>query len=464
MHCASLMQPCRKPWWCGRPMATCVVRSLLVVTAAVLNGCGAGTITINPPAPNSLVAPSFPVEVRWNGDIKGLDSVRIDGMHVMPQFVFDYGNKVARATLTAANGAHRIDASYQIPPTLFGLYGGSRKDGSVAFNVGSAPPPAGTVTLSLSPTTRAIERGASGTVAVTVTRGGGFAGAVTVSLSGLPADVTANTLTVPSGQTTGTLTLSVGASATFQQMIATVTGAGPAGSPASAGNQLTLVIPRALGAFSEASPTPYASTVPSSVASLSGTFSASITTGAQAGLPQARAAQFRRGSNAIGSAIGFTLGLPIANLGGAGFCRDNSTTQPALTRGVVLSNAPGGSNAQYSFTFIDLTGTPTVLRQIVADGSRTSPAVTAQPRVFFSPDCTLALVTGVYVLGPSSFAVNVLDLQTGNPPSGSCGWPIQYNSANSATALVRITGTTTQVVVTVDPGTATAQTCTFSVP
>ena len=388
----------------------------------------------------------------------------------MPQFVFDYGNKVAKATLTAANGAHKIDASYQIPPTLFGLYGGSRKDGSVTFTVGVAPPPppppppAGTVTLSLSPTTVVIERGKSGTVGVTVTRGGSFTGDVTISLSGLPPDVTSNPLTIPSGQTSGMLTLNVGASATFQQKIATVTGAGPAGSPTAAGKQFTLVIPRALGAFSEASPAPYTSSVPSSVASLSSTFSASITTGTQAGLPQARAAQFKKGSNAIGPAIGFTLGLPITNLGGAGFCRDNNTTQPPLTRGVVLTNAPVGSNAQYGFTFIDLMGTPNVIRQIVADGSKSSPAVTAQPRVFFSPDCTLALVTGVYVLGPSNFAVNVLDLQTGNPPSGNCGWPIQYNSANSATALVKITGTTTQVVVTVDPGTATAQACTFSVP
>jgi hypothetical protein len=181
------------------------------------------------------------------------------------------------------------------------------------------------------------------------------------------------------------------------------------------------------------------------------------------GLPQPRAAVFRKGATPIGSAIGFSVG-PQSNLGGAGFCRDNNAAQPPLTRGVVLTSSPSGSNAQYGFTFVDLVGSPAVLREMYADSSKTNPVVIAQPRVFFSPDCTLALVAGVNTLGPSNYVVTVQDLQTGNPPAGPCGWPIQFNSNNAFSAVVKTQGAQAQVEVTVDAGTPSAQVCTYSVP
>jgi len=83
--------------------------------------------------------------------------------------------------------------------------------------------------LALSPGTLTIEAGKTGTSVITITRKGGFAGAVTLSASGLPTGVTAAfdpaaptgttstlTLTVGSGATTGTSTISVTGSATGQ--------------------------------------------------------------------------------------------------------------------------------------------------------------------------------------------------------------------------------------------------------
>ena len=83
--------------------------------------------------------------------------------------------------------------------------------------------------LALSPGTLTIEAGKTGTSVITITRKGGFAGAVTLSASGLPTGVTAGfdpaaptgttstlTLTVGSGATTGTSTISVTGSATGQ--------------------------------------------------------------------------------------------------------------------------------------------------------------------------------------------------------------------------------------------------------
>src|SRR5207247_9024925 len=167
-----------------------------------------------------------------------------------------------------------------------------------------------------------------------------------VSVSTPPAGVTASALTIPSGHTTGTLTLNVSASAGFQQTNLTVTATA---APASASQTLTLVVPRASGPFVEANPAPYTnSVIGASTNSLSGTFTVDIKSGAQAGVPQPRAAQFHKGTTNVGQAIGFTVGSS-ANLGGAGFCRDNNSAQPPLTRGVVMTSAPVGSNAQFAF-------------------------------------------------------------------------------------------------------------------
>jgi hypothetical protein len=111
----------------------------LLVTVLALSGCGGGTINISPPAEGSNIISPFAVEIRWTGDVNGLDSIRLDDTDVQPQFVFDYGNKIAKATLNANPGLHNIEASGQIPPMIYGRYGGSRLYSHVTFTVGTCP-------------------------------------------------------------------------------------------------------------------------------------------------------------------------------------------------------------------------------------------------------------------------------------------------------------------------------------
>jgi hypothetical protein len=80
--------------------------------------------------------------------------------------------------------------------------------------------------LSASPASVSVAQGASGTSTVTVTPGGGFAGTVALSASGLPAGVTAS---FSPASTTGTSTLTLAASSTATTGAATVTITGTSG-------------------------------------------------------------------------------------------------------------------------------------------------------------------------------------------------------------------------------------------
>jgi endoglucanase len=87
-----------------------------------------------------------------------------------------------------------------------------------SYTVGTTPTP--NFSLTAAPTSLSVARGASGTVNVTVTRTGGFTGAVTLSATGLPAGVTAtfnNTV----------LTLSASATATLGNATVTINGNNP---------------------------------------------------------------------------------------------------------------------------------------------------------------------------------------------------------------------------------------------
>lgn len=75
------------------------------------------------------------------------------------------------------------------------------------------PDPTPTVSITASPSSLEIQQGDDAEVTVTVTRGGGFTGAVTIAAQGLPNGVTAPAVTVPSGSTSSTVTFTASASA-----------------------------------------------------------------------------------------------------------------------------------------------------------------------------------------------------------------------------------------------------------
>jgi hypothetical protein len=178
-------------------------------------------------------------------------------------------------------------------------------------------------------------------------------------------------------------------------------------------------------------------------------------------LPQPRKAQFFRGTQTVGNEIGFTVG-PVSTLGGAGFC--NNTSTAAITRGVVLSGALPGFASQNVVFILNVTANAPALVQIPADMTVTQSSgtlVSFQPRVFFSRDCTLALVAGANKLGPSRNILRVYDLATGNP----IGSEVPFETGTFS-ALVRNAPTPgkQEVEVKVDTGTPSAQTPVIAVP
>jgi len=80
---------------------------------------------------------------------------------------------------------------------------------------GPTDPETGSISIALSPTSMSLVQGESGTTTVALTRGGGFTGAVDLSLEGAPAGVTGtfSPATIASGGTSSTLTLAAGAAA-----------------------------------------------------------------------------------------------------------------------------------------------------------------------------------------------------------------------------------------------------------
>jgi hypothetical protein len=76
---------------------------------------------------------------------------------------------------------------------------------------GTEPTP--TIDIALSQGALSVVQGASGTVNVTLTRGGGFAGAVDIDISGEPTGVTATATPIASGATSSVITVTAGATA-----------------------------------------------------------------------------------------------------------------------------------------------------------------------------------------------------------------------------------------------------------
>ncbi|MCC6245156.1 MAG: hypothetical protein IT353_20090 [Gemmatimonadaceae bacterium] len=90
-----------------------------------------------------------------------------------------------------------------------------------------------------------VQRGATTTVTISVTRGGGYTGAVDIVATGVPAGVTLtlNPTTIPAGSTTSVATLVASASATAATSQISITGTGAGVSAASTLITLTVAAP-----------------------------------------------------------------------------------------------------------------------------------------------------------------------------------------------------------------------------
>src|SRR5262249_61088255 len=107
---------------------------------------------------------------------------------------------------------------------LTGTRAGRSSNPPIGLTVNQAATP--DFALSASQANLTINRGASGTSTIAVTRTGGFTGGVTLSASGLPAGVTANFNPNPATGNSSVLTLSVSTTATLGAATIPVAGTG----------------------------------------------------------------------------------------------------------------------------------------------------------------------------------------------------------------------------------------------
>ena len=89
---------------------------------------------------------------------------------------------------------------------------------------GEPPPPTPSVTLSAAPTSASVTAGSNTTINVTIVRGGGFSGAVTVAATGAPSGVTITGGTIAAGSTTLELNVAADASAAAGTTNLSITG------------------------------------------------------------------------------------------------------------------------------------------------------------------------------------------------------------------------------------------------
>jgi hypothetical protein len=179
---------------------------------------------------------------------------------------------------------------------------------------------------------------------------------------------------------------------------ATITAASEGHSDTAALTVYEQITPRQLGVFREAHPS--FRTADSALSSPNGDYQVEVRNGSDVSSPHEFVAYFQTDS---GSSIGSGFGFYIEdNLGGAGFSHCSDV-------GVVLSGNAGvfGYGTDFIFSRIDLdnpsdTQSYSVTRQ---DG-----AYSFQPRIQFSPDCTLMLIAGAMPNHPANNFLKVWDL------------------------------------------------------
>lgn len=180
------------------------------------------------------------------------------------------------------------------------------------------------ISITLGSTVITLQQGANGTVTVNLTRAGGFSGAVTLAVDGLPSGITATGGQIAAGAASGSVSLAAAAGATVGSATATIraTAAGVAAATASLGIQIT---PAPTGGFS-------LSTSPSAL---------SIQQGAsgQTTLSVARTAPF---TGAVQVSASAPAGVTVTGLGSA-IAGGDAAVGVAVGSGV----APGS----YSITF-----------------------------------------------------------------------------------------------------------------
>jgi hypothetical protein len=201
---------------------------------------------------------------------------------------------------------------------------------------------------------------------------------------------------------------------------------------------LSLRVMRATGPFTVAG---FAVTTAGQTAT-SGAVTLLARTGMQEGLPAAFAAVFRRSNATIGSAIGYNHGAtnqPNSAYGGAGFCAASAAGFVIAGRGPGVTTPP---SAQFAAFFLDfLSGRQAPQTDVASFRS----AYYFQPRVWFSPDCSVAIVAGAHPIGPVNNLAHVINV-AGTTALGS----FEFDAPTFTAAVATTPAGTQQVTFTAD--------------
>ncbi len=279
------------------------------------------------------------------------------------------------------------------------------------------PPPAGVISIAPSTGNASVQQGASAAITVLVLRAGGFTGAVTVSVEGLPAGVTApqSNETTAGGQTTVTITFTAATSAIPGKTTLTLRAKGsgvvdattgldltitaapvptyeltatgsPVSVPQGGNGQVTVTLARS-GGFAAS----VALTIEGAPAGLSASFNPAATTGTTATLTIVAAAGLASGTYTL-TIRGTAAGQP-----------DKITTVQVLVTAVTASG-----NAVFDFSQCP---TPYVVWAAFRDGNGPWTRVTPTAKVFrFTINSPLA--TFAYVIQQNSPSTTTVEFMT----------------------------------------------------
>lgn len=202
------------------------------VKSSVMAGAGAGSGP--PPSPDYTLAispssataeqgasASYTLNINRVGGFADAVSLSISGLPAGSSGTFNPNPASgASSALTVTTSTTTPSGSYSF--TVTGVGGGVTRTANATLVV-QAPAPPG-FTLSATPASQTITQGQSTTYAVTISRTGGFSGAVTLSVSGLGSGATGTFSPNPATGTSSTLTITTTASAATGSPVLTITG------------------------------------------------------------------------------------------------------------------------------------------------------------------------------------------------------------------------------------------------
>jgi hypothetical protein len=165
------------------------------------------------------------------------------------------GSGSSTSTMTVATPSNALTGTYTLTITGASSSGPTHTT-SVTLVVTAAPP--SDFSLSASPSSRTVTQGASTSYGVTITRSGGFSGAVTLSVGGMPSGAQGSFTPNPAGGTSSTLAVTTSSSTPAGTYSVTITGASGSLSHTT---HVTLVVSSASGGDFSLSASPTSRTV-----------------------------------------------------------------------------------------------------------------------------------------------------------------------------------------------------------